>query len=58
MLLDSKYVNLKNQVIKAERKVLNVLGFVVHVNHPHKLIYAYLSALALLDNNELIQRAW
>lgn len=58
MLLDRNYVDLKNQVIKAERKLLNALGFVVHVNHPHKLIYAYLLALGGLGNHELTQRAW
>uniref|UniRef100_A0A914R9V0 Uncharacterized protein n=1 Tax=Parascaris equorum TaxID=6256 RepID=A0A914R9V0_PAREQ len=45
MVLDRNYLDLKNQVIKAERKLLNALGFVVHVRHPHKLIYAYLLAL-------------
>ncbi|MFH4978287.1 hypothetical protein AB6A40_004996 [Gnathostoma spinigerum] len=58
MLLDRSYVDLKNQVIKAERKLLNALGFVVHVHHPHKLIYAYLLALDCLDNHELMQKAW
>ncbi|VDM93136.1 unnamed protein product [Onchocerca ochengi] len=58
MFLDRSYVDLKNQVIKAERKLLNALGFVVHVNHPHKLIYAYLHALAATGNHELMQKAW
>ncbi|OZC08240.1 hypothetical protein X798_04719 [Onchocerca flexuosa] len=58
MLLDRSYVDLKNQVIKAERKLLNALGFVVHVNHPHKLIYAYLHALGATSNHELMQKAW
>ncbi|EJW84319.1 hypothetical protein WUBG_04769 [Wuchereria bancrofti] len=58
MLLDRSYVDLKNQVIKAERKLLNALGFVVHVNHPHKLIYAYLHALGATGNHELMQKAW
>uniref|UniRef100_A0A915C191 Cyclin-like domain-containing protein n=1 Tax=Parascaris univalens TaxID=6257 RepID=A0A915C191_PARUN len=58
MVLDRNYLDLKNQVIKAERKLLNALGFVVHVRHPHKLIYAYLLALGALDNHELMQKAW
>lgn len=37
MILDQAYVNLKNQVIKAERRVLKELGFCVHVQHPHKV---------------------
>ncbi|CAD5112243.1 DgyrCDS1474 [Dimorphilus gyrociliatus] len=36
MILDQTYVNLKTQVIKAERRVLKELGFCVHVQHPHK----------------------
>lgn len=63
---------MKNNVIKSERRLLNVLGFVVHVHHPHKLIYIYLHILGLLrkesDPNatkeqinrskELLQKAW
>lgn len=37
LLLDQDYVNLKNQIIKAERRVLKELGFCVHVKHPHKV---------------------
>ncbi|GFX06835.1 cyclin-L1 [Trichonephila clavipes] len=36
LILDQNYINLKNQVIKAERRVLKELGFCVHVKHPHK----------------------
>jgi len=56
------YVELKNAVIKAERRILNVLGFVVHVHHPHKLIYVYLHTLNLLkvgsENIPILQQAW
>jgi len=38
-MLDQNYINLKNQVIKAERRVLKELGFCVHVKHPHKVTY-------------------
>uniref|UniRef100_A0A914E5M7 Cyclin-like domain-containing protein n=1 Tax=Acrobeloides nanus TaxID=290746 RepID=A0A914E5M7_9BILA len=58
LVLDAKYVTLKNNVIKAERRILNTLGFVVHVHHPHKLIYAYLHTLQVIDNKELLQKAW
>lgn len=37
LTLDQNYINTKNQVIKAERRVLKELGFCVHVKHPHKV---------------------
>ena len=37
LVLDQNYINLKNQVIKGERRVLKELGFCVHVKHPHKV---------------------
>ena len=37
VVLDQNYINLKNQIIKAERRVLKELGFCVHVKHPHKV---------------------
>ncbi|KHJ47315.1 hypothetical protein D918_02175 [Trichuris suis] len=37
MPLDHRYVTLKNEVIKAERRVLKELGFCVHIKHPHKV---------------------
>ena len=43
VLLDQNYVNLKNLVIKAERRVLKELGFCVHVKHPHKVIPFHVS---------------
>lgn len=60
MILDQTYVNLKNQVIKAERRVLKELGFCVHVKHPHKLIVVYLKYLGFDEekNREMLQLAW
>lgn len=60
MILDQSYVNLKNQVIKAERRVLKELGFCVHVKHPHKLIVVYLKYLGFdeEENREVLQMAW
>lgn len=59
MILDQNYVNLKNQVIKAERRVLKELGFCVHVKHPHKLIVVFLKYLGFdEENNEMLQLAW
>ncbi len=56
VLLDQGYINLKNQVIKAERRVLKELGFCVHVKHPHKviLIWFIVSSLHNSCNNGLL----
>uniref|UniRef100_A0A8B9ZUT6 Cyclin-like domain-containing protein n=1 Tax=Anas zonorhyncha TaxID=75864 RepID=A0A8B9ZUT6_9AVES len=56
LILDQEYVNLKNQIIKAERRVLKELGFCVHVKHPHKMLSipsspGYLNALFLEQNH-------
>ncbi|XP_053378656.1 cyclin-L1-like [Mercenaria mercenaria] len=58
MVLDQNYINLKNQVIKAERRVLKELGFCVHVKHPHKVIVMYLQVLESNQNQKLVQCAW
>ncbi|KAI8517304.1 Cyclin-L1 [Branchiostoma belcheri] len=58
LVLDQNYINTKNQVIKAERRVLKELGFCVHVKHPHKLIVMYLQVLDCEKNRKLVQTAW
>ncbi|XP_043917808.1 cyclin-L1-like isoform X1 [Protopterus annectens] len=58
MPLDASYINLKNQVIKAERRVLKELGFCVHVQHPHKIIVMYLQVLECERNQHLVQTSW
>ncbi|KAM4651894.1 cyclin-L2 isoform 2-T2 [Discoglossus pictus] len=58
LLLDQDYVNLKNQIIKAERRVLKELGFCVHVKHPHKIIVMYLQVLECERNKHLAQTSW
>ncbi|KAK3568152.1 hypothetical protein QTP86_031999 [Hemibagrus guttatus] len=58
LLLDQNYINTKNQVIKAERRVLKELGFCVHVKHPHKMIVMYLQVLECEKNQILVQTAW
>lgn len=52
------YFNLKNGVIKAERRILKDLGFCVHVKHPHKLIITYLQLLEHEKNQTLARKAW
>uniref|UniRef100_A0A8C1HJ49 Cyclin L1a n=2 Tax=Cyprinus carpio TaxID=7962 RepID=A0A8C1HJ49_CYPCA len=58
LILDQNYINTKNQVIKAERRVLKELGFCVHVKHPHKIIVMYLQVLECEKNQTLVQTAW
>ncbi|KAL3861354.1 hypothetical protein ACJMK2_007390 [Sinanodonta woodiana] len=58
LVLDQNYINLKNQVIKSERRVLKELGFCVHVQHPHKIIVMYLQVLECEQNQKLVQCAW
>ena len=58
MLLDENYISSKNNVIKAERRLLKELGFCVHVKHPHKIIVVYLQVLELEKNKNLVQAAW
>uniref|UniRef100_A0A8C4QY69 Cyclin L1a n=1 Tax=Eptatretus burgeri TaxID=7764 RepID=A0A8C4QY69_EPTBU len=58
LVLDQNYINTKNQLIKAERRVLKELGFCVHVKHPHKIIFMYLQMLECEKNRPLVQTAW
>ena len=58
MLLDQTYISIKNQVIKAERRLLKVLGFCVHVKHPHKFVVSLLQVLGLNSDRELVQTSW
>ncbi|BFZ23285.1 hypothetical protein BsWGS_26324 [Bradybaena similaris] len=58
LVLDQHYINLKNQVIKAERRILKELGFCVHVKHPHKIIVMYLEVLGSTGKRQLVQCAW
>ncbi|KPL94043.1 cyclin-L2-like protein [Sarcoptes scabiei] len=58
LILDDYYVSMKNQVIKAERRILKELGFCVHVKHPHKFIVAVAQILKHERNFEMIQSAW
>ncbi|CAH0548599.1 unnamed protein product [Brassicogethes aeneus] len=58
VILDQNYIQLKNQVIKAERRVLKELGFCVHIKHPHKIIVMYLQVLGFQNNQKLMQYSW
>lgn len=58
LIVDQNYIELKNQVIKAERRILKELGFCVHVKHPHKLIVVYLQLLTFEKHKWLMQMSW
>ncbi|XP_054165309.1 cyclin-L2-like [Oppia nitens] len=58
LVLDETYISTKNQVIKAERRLLKELGFCVHVKHPHKFIVTLLQVLENEKNQLLMQTSW
>merc|ERR1739838_392659 len=57
MELDDDYKDLKQRVVKLERRVLKELGFCVSVVHPHKFIILYLQVLGMKKNKVLTQLA-
>eukprot|EP01025_Chloroclados_australasicus_P048400 TRINITY_DN5482_c0_g1_i1.p1 TRINITY_DN5482_c0_g1~~TRINITY_DN5482_c0_g1_i1.p1 ORF type:complete len:449 (-),score=50.58 TRINITY_DN5482_c0_g1_i1:402-1748(-) len=58
-LHSSKYVQLKSNIIKAERHILKNLQFIMHVDHPHKFTLTLLNVLFLKNTQEaLMQEAW
>ena len=58
-----KYEEMKAELIRIERMMLRAFGFIVHVEHPHKLVLNHLH-LMLLDSGDeqhphpLMQEAW
>lgn len=55
-LYSKKYVDLKMELSKTERHILKEMGFICHVEHPHKFISNYLATLETPP--ELRQEAW
>ncbi|CAH9143832.1 unnamed protein product [Cuscuta epithymum] len=51
-----KYLDLRADLIRAERHLLKEMGFICHVEHPHKFISNYIATLEMPD--ELRQEAW
>ena len=51
-----KYSDLKMELSRAERHILKEMGFICHVEHPHKFISNYLATLETPP--ELRQEAW
>eukprot|EP00092_Neocalanus_flemingeri_P055918 GFUD01066223.1.p1 GENE.GFUD01066223.1~~GFUD01066223.1.p1 ORF type:complete len:441 (-),score=131.95 GFUD01066223.1:141-1463(-) len=58
VILDTEYISLKNNIIKAERRVLKELGFCVHIKHPHKLIVMYMQLLGYEQHDKFVQMSW
>ncbi|CAB4286958.1 unnamed protein product [Prunus armeniaca] len=57
-LNSKKYSDLKTELSRAERHILKEMGFVCHVEHPHKFISNYLATLGTPTPRELTQEAW
>ncbi|XP_024385274.1 cyclin-L1-1 isoform X3 [Physcomitrium patens] len=55
-LSSQKYEEMKTDLIRTERHLLKEMGFICHVEHPHKFIISYLKVLAA--PSELMQVAW
>ncbi|XP_048499241.2 cyclin-L1-1 [Beta vulgaris subsp. vulgaris] len=55
-LYSKKYTELKMDLIRTERHLLKEMGFICHVEHPHKFISNYLATLGTPP--ELRQDAW
>ncbi|KAF3454394.1 hypothetical protein FNV43_RR04841 [Rhamnella rubrinervis] len=51
-----KYTDLKMELSRAERHILKEMGFICHVEHPHKFISNYIATLETPP--ELRQEAW
>ncbi|XP_023525559.1 cyclin-L1-1-like isoform X3 [Cucurbita pepo subsp. pepo] len=51
-----KYADLKTELSRTERHILKEMGFICHVEHPHKFISNYLATLGTPP--ELRQEAW
>ncbi|CAN6469247.1 unnamed protein product [Victoria cruziana] len=55
-LFSKKYCELKMELNRTERHLLKEMGFICHVEHPHKFIPSYLETLGA--PRELRQEAW
>jgi len=51
-----EYQAAKDSIIKYERDLLRVFGFIVHADHPHKLLISFVKVLE--GEQELYQEAW
>ena len=49
-------MDLKGDLVRTERHLLKEMGFICHVEHPHKFISNYIATLEIPP--ELRQEAW
>jgi hypothetical protein len=52
------YEQLKAELIRVERLMLREFGFIVHVEHPHKLVLNHLHMMLGTAHHDLMQEAW
>mmetsp|Transcript_22526 Transcript_22526/g.62492 ORF Transcript_22526/g.62492 Transcript_22526/m.62492 type:complete len:516 (-) Transcript_22526:652-2199(-) len=52
-LHSKKYYLMRDEVVRTERELLVAFGFVMHVEHPHKHVMNYLTALSRSKNAEV-----
>ena len=57
-IFESAYIDQKDTMYAAERKILKALGFRVFVELPHRYILPFLKILGCHQNNELVQKCW
>lgn len=57
-IYSEEYALMKNQMIMTERYILKELGFVIHVELPHKFLLNYTGSMLLDCDKELTQEAW
>jgi hypothetical protein len=55
-IASQKYEEMKTDLIRTERHLLKEMGFICHVEHPHKFIISYL--MVLDAPSDLMQVAW
>jgi hypothetical protein len=55
--LSRLYEEMKTDLIRTERHLLKEMGFICHVEHPHKFILQYLDQL-LVEDAKVRQEAW
>lgn len=53
-----RYATFKAEIVEVERFILRELGFILHVDHPHKSVLFYLSEQVLDAEPRLRQEAW
>lgn len=51
-----KYSEIKEDILKYEYRILSVLSFILHCDHPHKLLISLGNMLAL--SAPVMQDAW